>query len=210
MTMSTDADDRAVWDSVYDRWSPEELPWFGVTFPVDLAEAHSMVGKLSRVLVTGCGAGDVVAQLFDAGYRNVIGADLSAKGIAHARRRFGDRCFVVGSTEGLAASGWHVDVVLDWLVLHHITPERLIAYLSALACLGDTVLVGWLCGDVEQTVPSSVKPDGVVYWHALERVLSAMPRHAVRMSHRFDIAINPAFAGLAIHQGGVLLGLQRV
>ena len=78
-----------------------------------------------RILDAGCGIGDHVAELTDAG-ADVVGVDASESAVETARERFGDRASFeqVDLAAGLPFDDGAFDVALSHLVLDHVEDLR--------------------------------------------------------------------------------------
>jgi cyclopropane fatty-acyl-phospholipid synthase-like methyltransferase len=86
------------------------------------------IGKHSRVLSLGCGIGDT-ELLLAPNCREVVGIDLSPKGIAEAKRQaqsagISNAFFAVRSWESVEALG-SFDYVIAIFFLHHLTPQQI-------------------------------------------------------------------------------------
>lgn len=101
-----------------------------------------------RLLDAGCGPGLWTAFLYER-HRDVLGVDLSAEFIAHARQRHPDLAFVHGSFDALPLEDASLGGVLAWYSLIHTPPEDVPAVLNEFARVlapGGSILIGFFDG----------------------------------------------------------------
>lgn len=120
-------------DEIYRTMSPDKIPWNVEEPPevlVDLVER----GRVApcRALDLGCGAGNYAVYLAGRGF-DVTGVDISPTAIGMAEenaRKRGLSCrFIAADVLGdLHEVEGTFDLVYDWELLHHLSPEQREAY----------------------------------------------------------------------------------
>ncbi len=111
--------------------SPQVLALRDYPYQQRLITRHVPADRDLRIADLGCGHGTLVACLRTAGYRNVVGVDVSGEQVAVARQ-----LGIEGITEGglqdfLEARRDALDAVILMDVLEHLTKEEIFAMLSA-------------------------------------------------------------------------------
>ena len=129
--MNTD-NQRHIWERVYKKYSPHELPWLGIKFPKEIVKYLNLLDKKEPLLIVGCGVGDVVATCAEMGFKQPMGTDISNNAISQARKRFPKLKFERIETEKLGKKGYKNANVFDWVNLHQIKPKDLNNYLKSL------------------------------------------------------------------------------
>lgn len=113
------------WEAIYTDLLPEEVSWYQQKPELSLELIHhSSLGKEGFIIDIGGGASVLVDRLLDEGYRNVTILDLSAKALACAKQRLGERADqvewieadVTGVVLPRAYDLWH-----DRAVFHFLT-----------------------------------------------------------------------------------------
>jgi len=80
------------WEAIYTDLSPEEVSWYQKDPGLSLEMIHCTgLKKDGLVIDVGGGASVLVDRLLDEGYRRVAVLDLSAKALACAKQRLGER-----------------------------------------------------------------------------------------------------------------------
>lgn len=79
-------------DSQYEYWNTDGAQK-SFAHPVNLERVSQWLSRGSRILDFGCGYGRCLGELFNAGYRNLIGFDFSPAMLAAARTRFPEVTF---------------------------------------------------------------------------------------------------------------------
>jgi len=85
--------------------------------PLNLQRLSQWLSQESRILDFGCGYGRSLGELFDAGYRNLIGFDFSPAMIAAARARFPEITFQELQSSNIPLPDSSVDGALLFSVL---------------------------------------------------------------------------------------------
>ncbi|MFD5226773.1 class I SAM-dependent methyltransferase [Microbacterium sp. NPDC058342] len=101
-----------------------------------------------RILDAGCGPGLWTAFLHEAG-RDVVGIDLSAQFIAHARSTYPELAFLHGSFAALPLPDASLGGILAWYSLIHTPPTDIPAVLAEFARVlapGGSILIGFFDG----------------------------------------------------------------
>jgi 2-polyprenyl-3-methyl-5-hydroxy-6-metoxy-1,4-benzoquinol methylase len=100
-----------------------------------------VVGK--RVLDVACGSGYGTAMLRDAGAKSVVGVDISASAVEHARKYFARDGvqFVVGTAEKLSTVG-SFDAVISFETIEHLEhPESFFSELTHVLARNGTLII---------------------------------------------------------------------
>lgn len=135
-----DTPDRAVFDGIYRRFAPAEVPWHYDEPPEPLVELVTS-GEIApcRAVELGCGLGSQCVALARRGFA-VTGLDCSAVAIEQARVR-AEQATVAASfavadmLAPLPALGAPFDFAWDWEVLHHVFPPQREGYVDNLCAL---------------------------------------------------------------------------
>lgn len=154
----------------YDRRSAEYIAVLGEITQMDAADLD-LIGAWrdatpGRLLDAGCGPGHW-AQFLRSGGREVLGVDLSAQFIAHARSTYPKIEFVAGSFTDLPASDASLGGILAWYSLIHMPPEELPVALAEFARVlapGGSILIGFFDGPPGEPFDHAVAP--AYYWSA--------------------------------------------
>jgi SAM-dependent methyltransferase len=85
--------------------------------PLNLERVSQWLSRESRILDFGCGYGRLLGELFEAGYRNLVGFDFSPAMIAAARARFPEIEFSVLESSEIRLPQGSVDCALLFSVL---------------------------------------------------------------------------------------------
>lgn len=140
---------QAHWEGVYRDRDPEQVSWY----QEDPAESLRLIESTglplsSRIVDVGGGASRLTDCLLERGYTNLTVLDLSAKALAHAGARLGDRSGEVTWVEGdVTEHRWGVEFDLwhDRAVFHFLCDEadraRYVARLeSAVPTVGHVII----------------------------------------------------------------------
>ena len=103
-------------DSQYDYWNTEGTQK-SFAHPVNLERVRRWLSQESRILDFGCGYGRCLGELFNAGYRDLIGYDFSPAMIEAARMRFPEISFHVVESPTIPLPDASVDGALLFSVL---------------------------------------------------------------------------------------------
>ncbi len=188
------------WDKVYDK-APEELPWFGLSFPPQVEGYLSGLDKTKLVLVTGCGAGDVVKRIEVKGFKQMIGTDISAKAIERAKSRFpGILCMVAATEELPIHNKLNGANVIDWLNLHQV--QNIAAYIYSIGETAENVCIAWICDSNQQAFAKSYVHDGNIYYHDPKSVEKLFTEKDMTLKEQFDFSFNtnPAAGDMQVHK----------
>jgi SAM-dependent methyltransferase len=85
--------------------------------PLNLERVNQWLSRESRILDFGCGYGRLLGELFEVGYRNLVGFDFSPAMIAAARARFPEIEFNVLESSEIRLPKESVDCALLFSVL---------------------------------------------------------------------------------------------
>jgi SAM-dependent methyltransferase len=85
--------------------------------PLNLERVNQWLSRESRILDFGCGYGRLLGELFEVGYRNLVGFDFSPAMIAAARARFPEIEFSVLESSEIRLPQESVDCALLFSVL---------------------------------------------------------------------------------------------
>lgn len=125
----------------YERYYKENVSDHGQVSYQEVKELHldrlprwlDRIPKDARILDAGCATGYLLGLLWESGYRNLIGVELSEQLAAAARRNLPDEIPIVNADvrDYLAQiAGQTFDVILFYHVLEHIPREHTIPLLS--------------------------------------------------------------------------------
>lgn len=114
------------------------------TTPFQAKEFAHYVSKESRILDVGCGYGRTLCELYDLGYRNLIGIDFSKDMIARGKRQFPLLDLRVKETEKIDLPDESVDAVILFAVL---------------TCICENEAQKELIGEIRRVL----KPEGILY-----------------------------------------------
>jgi SAM-dependent methyltransferase len=86
----------AHWDAVWTDRDPTEVGWYRPSLTRSFALVTAVApDRAARIVDVGGGASTLVDALLDAGYGHLTVLDVSDAGLAHARRRLGERAAAV-------------------------------------------------------------------------------------------------------------------
>ncbi|WP_120522347.1 class I SAM-dependent methyltransferase [Arthrobacter celericrescens] len=146
----------------YGERAPEYVDLFG-SVEAAHAEDRRLIGEWARtidgpVLDAGCGPGHWSGYMADNG-AEVEGIDLVRAFITHARARFPEVPFRVGSLRNLGVSEGRLAGILAWYSLIHLEPEDLTVVLREFAralAPGGGLLVGFFVSPELRRFPHAV------------------------------------------------------
>lgn len=123
-------DRREHWDTVYQRKAPGDVSWYRPHLERSLRFIEDAgLAKDAAIIDVGGGASTLVDDLIDRGYRNLTVLDLSARAIAQAQTRLGDRArqvdWRVGDVTSIVLPEHHFDFWHDRAVFHFLTDADL-------------------------------------------------------------------------------------
>lgn len=127
------------------------------------------------VLDAGCGPGHWTAYLDGLGHR-VVGLDLTAEFIDHARARFPNLTFRIGSLGSTDLADQSVGGVLAWYSLIHTPPDGLPALLREFRRIlrpGGGLLLGFFDGIAGESFPHAVT---TAYFWSVDALSTALER----------------------------------
>jgi hypothetical protein len=183
--------EKSKWDEVYER-KPEQLPWFGLEFHEQVNTFLNKLDKKDLLVVPGCGVGDSVHKLQEQGFENLLGTDISAKGVQVASERFPSISFKNIPTQNLAQEGLKDVNVLDWLNMHQVSPEDITGYLESVRDISKNVCLVWIYEPGQGEVKKSFVHKGNIYFHSPEMVSEIMTtQHKLMDSFEFVLGKNP-------------------
>jgi 2-polyprenyl-3-methyl-5-hydroxy-6-metoxy-1,4-benzoquinol methylase len=118
---------QAHWDSVYAAKGEAEVSWFQETPSPSLELLHLVARSSSTVIDIGGGESRLVDSLLAGGFENITVLDLSAKALAAARARLGDKGnkvkWIVGDVTEWRPSETY-DVWHDRAAFHFLTDQN--------------------------------------------------------------------------------------
>lgn len=121
-----------------------------------------------RLVDAGCGPGLWSEKLHE-GNRDVLGVDLSAQFIAHARVTYPGVQFEQGSFAELPVQDASLGGILAWYSLIHTPPEDLPVILAEFAralAPGGSILIGFFDGAPRESFPHAITT--AYFWNAVE------------------------------------------
>lgn len=199
----------AIWDDVYGRFDEADLPWTGIDFPPQLQDILATLPRHRRLIVTGCGTGFTVERMRHLGFGNLVGADVSMKAIIRARQSYPGCHFIHAATEEFPAVLPERANILDWMVLHHVTPCDLASYLGVFSSLAETICLAYPYDPVRPERQSGVKAEGAVYSHCPRNIAMLLPTHRLLVSTLFEFTLNGRFNPAAARQPAQFLCFER-
>ena len=173
------------WDAIYSSTSKSK-PWKGSGVAKylknqfrdkDFKRDH----KAERILDLGCGDGYFCAFLADEGYTNITGLDTSSVVIDYCNATNRHKESVSFKCQDIITGDFSAtkryDIIVCWLVFHHILPEDEEAFvrnISNLCKAGGTVYLSFLTSEQEgqKDRDSLVSDEHRVTYYSLGRVIS--------------------------------------
>ena len=125
---------------------------------------HDRLGRVPRdglVLELGCGTSSVAAALSDAGFRDVLGLDLSARAVADAKARHASRpglCFARADARALCSPASSSSASSSSIVAGSVAAVLDKGTLDAICC-GEGF--DWEAGRVAASLVRALRPGGV-------------------------------------------------
>ena len=156
---------KQIWDAIYRNYSPSKLPWYGLSFPPQIDKFLEKLDKSDLIIVVGCGAGDTAAQIYNKGFTNILGTDISSEAIELAKKRFPDIKFQCIATEDLYKQAYNDANIVDWLNLHQVPPTLLSKYLKSLNKLSKSLFLAYFYDPQRPDVQKSMITNGLIYNH---------------------------------------------
>ncbi|WKK72678.1 class I SAM-dependent methyltransferase [Rathayibacter oskolensis] len=135
------------------------------------------------VIDAGCGPGHWTAFLRDAGLE-VVGVDLVPEFLDHARARFPEVPFRLGTLRELGAAGASLGGILAWYSLIHLPPGDLPAVLEGFArslAPGGRLLIGFCEGPRVEAFDHAVT---TAWFHPLDDVAATVEAAGFEVEHR--------------------------
>jgi hypothetical protein len=157
------------WDKVYNSYSPNNLPWYGLPIMNSLKNFLNSIRKEDLIILTGCGVGDTVDALNKEGFSKIIGTDISKKAIAISQKRFPKLKFECIGTENLDSKYANANII-DWLNLHQISPKDLPRYLKSLDNSSNKLCITYFYDPKRPNEQKSMIAGGLIYNHKPEIV----------------------------------------
>lgn len=114
------------------------------TTPVHFQEFSQLVPKSAKILDLGCGYGRIMAELYEHGYKNLLGMDFSEKLVERGKKNYPHLKFAVQESKYIALPDNNVDVVILFAVL---------------TCIIDDSEQDFLLSEIERVL----KPGGIIY-----------------------------------------------
>ncbi|WP_043506211.1 class I SAM-dependent methyltransferase [Streptomyces glaucescens] len=158
----------------YDAIAPQYVALVGdglARLPLDRAIVEAFAGLVRQagpgpVGDLGCGPGYLAAHLRDLGL-DVFGVDLSEALIAHARERYPDLPFSVGSMAALDVADGTLGGIVSWYSLIHAAPADVPVYLAEfhrVLAPGGQLLLGFFESGGEPLSPFAHKVTTAYRW----------------------------------------------
>ena len=116
------------WDQIYSSRSPGEVSWFQehARVSLELIKRASPSNK-SSIIDVGAGASTLIADLLNAGYRNLTVLDISAEAVSVAQQQLSHRqaevTWIVGDITQTELPSHHFDLWHDRAVFHFLTSQ---------------------------------------------------------------------------------------
>ncbi|MDD5032760.1 MAG: class I SAM-dependent methyltransferase [Candidatus Pacebacteria bacterium] len=182
-----------VWNKVYSKYTPAELPWFNLKFPKEVTKWISALDKNTTMIIPGCGFGDTAGVLSKMGFRKIMGTDISKKATAGARKRFPKLKFKTVETEKLNQERYANANIFDWLNFHHINRKNIRAYLFSLQKICNTLILAYIFEPELGKKRNSYITGEKVYNHNPADVIKILDKLTQKKKLTFEFKINPKF-----------------
>ena len=154
---------KEIWNKVYKQYPPSKLPWYGLPLSTNLKDFLKKLDKKELILVIGCGVGDTAEQIYNEGFTNVLGTDISSEAISIAQKRFPHIKFKCIGTEELYKENYQNINVVDWLNLHQITLNLLPKYLSSLNKVSKSLFLAYFYDPKRPSSQKSIITGDLIY-----------------------------------------------
>lgn len=182
-----------VWNQVYKKYKPSELPWYNLKFPQSVIKQLKKLDKNKTMLVPGCGAGETTKILYDMGFKNIIGTDISGTAIKIAEKNFPEINFRRIATEHLCDDEYYNVNIFDWMNLHQISFNDIKHYLSSLQKISNNIILAYIYEpELGETRESYITGDKV-YNHDPKSVINMVNKLNLIEKINFRFKINPKF-----------------
>jgi len=186
------------WNKVY-RNTSGNLPWTNIPFSVGVKAYLESLTKDEPLLVSGCGTGETVNNLYKQGFDKITGTDISKVAINQAKKSFPQITFRVIPTEDLKNDEQlKGSNVLDWLNLHQITPESLEEYLSSLGDVAATLCISWIFHKGEEKSRSYIH-EGEVYFHNPATISDLLAKSGFKLQDQTEFRFTSSSDKPVIH-----------
>jgi len=182
-----------IWDQVYLKYQPSELPWHHIEFPKKIIKQLTNLDKNTLIIVPGCGTGETVKTLLDNGFKNIIGTDISEVSIGIAKKNFPKVKFKRINTENLHYENYHNINVFDWMNLHQIPSKEIEQYLLSLQKICSNLILVYIFEPKLGKMRESYIPESNVYNHKPERIINVINDLTLVKKIDFKFKINPNF-----------------
>ncbi len=177
------------WNAVYEATEPENLPWFGHSFPNEVEDYLKSLDPNDMILVTGCGVGDIAKTLSVKGFTQIIGTDISLSAINKAKSRFPGIAFETIATEEISLREKFRNVnVLDWLNLHQV--KDIDEYLQSLGILAKNLCIVWIADSKDKSSAKSYVHSGNVYYHDASKVRVILESQGLILKSDFSFSFS--------------------
>ena len=176
----------AKWNKVYSE-KPENLPWFGVSFPSEVQDFLSVLDQDDFLLVTGCGSGDTANALKSKGFTQISGTDISQTAIKIAKEKYSGITFETLATEEIPLREKIRNVnTIDWLNLHQVQHSE--RYLQALATVSKNLCIVWIYDPKEKKTVKSYVHQGDITMHDPKMVQEIIEVGGLKLKKQFDFS----------------------
>ena len=188
--VNNDLDEIKLWDKVYEN-DYLSLPWYGINLSTCANEFLNKLNIKDKIIVPGCGVGDIPKKIYDAGFLNISTNDISQNAINTASKRFSEINFNLVSTQEIYKFGINDAIGFDWMNLHDIKPEKLGMYLSSLQNTCHLLYISYLYDSKIKKIESSVEHNITVFHHNPKLIQMNLSKMDLVLQNYFSILSNP-------------------
>ncbi len=184
---------KSIWDNVYQKYSPDKLPWTNIIIPTKVMNILNKFNKQHLLIMPGCGTGESVNQVRTKGFKNLVGTDISNISIEKAKKSFNKLDFRPLPTEIINQEINFPANSFDWLNLHQINFQDLKKYLESLEKISEKLLITYIYEPFKGEKRESYITGDYVYNHNPKNVELMLKKMLLLEKFDFEFEINPEF-----------------